>query len=290
MTNMGLWDEAVLEETCKNNLLIVDGLNLAFRWKHKGQSDFAADFIRTVQSFAKSYNCRKVVVLNDYKGSAFRKAIHPRYKADRKERFKDQTEEEKQKNAEFFDGHKRTMELCAKNFLLTQLEGVEADDTSCYFVEAFEDGEVFDHIWLISTDHDWDELLGERVSRFAYTTRKEFTIDNFYDTHGCETPEEFTSMKAIMGDPGDSVYGVDGIGKKRAYNLVREYGSSLDLALKLPIEGSQKYIENLNQSEEKLILNTQLVDLRSFHREAIAFPEWKNLDKLDAICEKLSGE
>ena len=25
-----------------NNLLLVDGLNLAFRWKHKGQRNFAA--------------------------------------------------------------------------------------------------------------------------------------------------------------------------------------------------------------------------------------------------------
>lgn len=287
---MGNWDEAVAEEINKNNLLIVDGLNLAFRWKHKGQNEFAADFINTVRSLAKSYLARKVVILTDFKGSSYRKELHPRYKADRKERYKDQTDEEKQKAAEFFEGFDRTVDLCYKNFPTLKVEGVEADDLMCYIVERFENGEDFSHIWLISTDQDWDEMLGERVSRFAYTSRKEFTIDNFYEEHGCDTTEQFTAMKAIMGDPGDSVYGVDGIGAKRAYNLVRQYGSALDLSLELPIEGKQMYIKNLNESGDKLVLNTQLVDLRGFSREAIAHPNWGNLEMLEKFCDELAGE
>ena len=36
------------------NLLIVDGLNVAFRWKHSKQLEFKHDYVRTVESLAKS--------------------------------------------------------------------------------------------------------------------------------------------------------------------------------------------------------------------------------------------
>ncbi|QIG66163.1 flap endonuclease [Vibrio phage Cilsick] len=288
---MNMWDMATEQALIpKNNLLIVDGLNLAFRYKHRGTSDFAADYVKTINSLAKSYHAREIVVLVDYKGSWYRKDIHPKYKFDRKAKFADQTDEEKLAAEMFFEDFNKAVELCECNFHVVKMEGVEADDNAAYLVEAFEDGEVFDHIWMISTDRDWDELLGDTVSRFSYTTRKEYTIDNFYEHHQCDDPEQYTSIKAIMGDPGDSVYGVGGIGAKRAYNLVRQYGDALDLATQLPIEGKQKYIIELNKSEEKLILNTQLVDLRSFHKEAIAFPSPENLLWLERICKELRGE
>ncbi|QKN84898.1 flap endonuclease [Vibrio phage AG74] len=288
---MNMWDMATEQALIpKNNLLIVDGLNLAFRYKHRGTSDFAADYVKTINSLAKSYHAREIVVLVDYKGSWYRKDIHPKYKFDRKAKFADQTDEEKLAAEMFFEDFNKAVELCECNFHVVKMEGVEADDNAAYLVEAFEDGEVFDHIWMISTDRDWDELLGGTVSRFSYTTRKEYTIENFYEHHQCDDPEQYTSIKAIMGDPGDSVYGVGGIGAKRAYNLVRQYGDALDLATQLPIEGKQKYIIELNKSEEKLILNTQLVDLRSFHKEAIAFPSPENLLWLERICKELRGE
>ncbi|AUG85243.1 flap endonuclease [Vibrio phage Chloris] len=288
---MNMWDMATEQALIpKNNLLIVDGLNLAFRYKHRGTSDFAADYVKTINSLAKSYHAREIVVLVDYKGSWYRKDLHPKYKFDRKAKFADQTDEEKLAAEMFFEDFNKAVELCECNFHVIKMEGVEADDTAAYLVEEFEDGEVFDHIWMISTDRDWDELLGETVSRFSYTTRKEYTIENFYEHHQCDDPEQYTSIKAIMGDPGDSVYGVGGIGAKRAYNLVRQYGDALDLATQLPIEGKQKYIIELNKSEEKLILNTQLVDLRSFHKEAIAFPSPENLLWLERICKELRGE
>jgi hypothetical protein len=34
--------------------LIVDFLNLAFRWKHQGRSDYRYDILKTVESLAQS--------------------------------------------------------------------------------------------------------------------------------------------------------------------------------------------------------------------------------------------
>jgi len=42
--------------------LIVDALNLAFRWKHQGRTDFRYDYQRTVESLAKSYDCKKLLL------------------------------------------------------------------------------------------------------------------------------------------------------------------------------------------------------------------------------------
>ena len=37
--------------------LVVDALNLAFRWKHQGRTDFRHDYVAVVKSLATSYNC-----------------------------------------------------------------------------------------------------------------------------------------------------------------------------------------------------------------------------------------
>ena len=286
--DMGNWDEVVEEALIPNdNLLIVDGLNLAFRWKHKGATNFAGEFVKTINSLAKSYHAGKVVVLADFRGSKWRKHLHPKYKFDRKAKYADQTEEEKAAAEQFFADFDDAIDLARKNFEVVKLEGVEADDTAAYLVEKYEDGEIFNHIWLISTDVDWDTLLGNTVSRFAYTSRKEFHIGNFYEDHQCDTPEQLVSVKALMGDAGDSVYGVEGVGSKRAYTLIRQYGDAMTIADSLPLDGNQKYIQALNESQDKIYLNVELVDLRSFHLEAILFADGNNVNILEEVCERL---
>ena len=43
--------------TPNGNLLVVDGLNLAFRWKHQKKEFFKVEYLRTIESLAKSYGC-----------------------------------------------------------------------------------------------------------------------------------------------------------------------------------------------------------------------------------------
>ena len=75
------------------NLLIVDGLNVAFRWKHSRQLEFKHDYVRTVESLAKSYNCGNIIILADG-GSTYRKRLAPDYKGNRAEKYAQQTEQE----------------------------------------------------------------------------------------------------------------------------------------------------------------------------------------------------
>jgi 5'-3' exonuclease len=72
-----------------NNLLLVDGLNLAFRWKARNnfpnEYNFSSRYASTVQSFANSYNASHIVVLGDM-GSFRRKSVYPEYKAKEKKK------------------------------------------------------------------------------------------------------------------------------------------------------------------------------------------------------------
>ena len=47
-------------EQNQNALMIVDALNLAFRYKHSGARNFAEDYLRTVQSLSKEAEARQV--------------------------------------------------------------------------------------------------------------------------------------------------------------------------------------------------------------------------------------
>ncbi len=76
----------------ENVLMIVDSLNLAFRYKHSGATDFAEDYLRTVKSLAKSYKAAKVIIAGDSGSSQYRKALDPEYKQNRKDKFEQQTE------------------------------------------------------------------------------------------------------------------------------------------------------------------------------------------------------
>jgi len=240
--------------------LIVDGLNLAFRWKHQGNLDFEYDYVRTVQSLAKSYNCGEIVVLGDG-GSDYRKEIYPEYKANRKERYAEQTPEEEQEFLEFLQEFSLTMkQLKSKGYLTLKYKGVEADDIASLIVQNRENLGL-DEIWLISSDKDWDLLIDDKVSRFSTVTRKETTVHN-WDEHYDFDPEYFLTYKCLTGDKGDNVPGVTGVGPKRATQLIEQYGDVFDIMASLPIDGRYKYIQNLNEfGSEGLEIGVKLMDL-----------------------------
>jgi len=269
----------------QNNLLLVDCLNFAFRFKHRGLTDFAAEYLNTIHSFAKSYGARTVVLLADKKYSKFRKHISPDYKGGRKDKYKDQTPEEEAQVKAFFEGYEKALELANKQFPNLRFAYVEADDLAAYLVKKV--SHRYEHTWLISSDGDWDELLADNVSRFSFVTRKEYTIDNFYELHGCDDPEQFISLKVLQGDSGDSVAGIEQVGAKRAYNLLREHGSALDIYDKIPLEGKQKFIQNVNESGDLILMNYELMDLPAFCEDAIAFPDSNNLVEIEEFCKCL---
>lgn len=262
------------------SLMVLDSLNLGFRWQHKGAVDFCEDYMRTVLSFKKSYKCDKLIIPCDMGSSSYRKAIYPEYKANRKEKYEKQTPEEAAKFMEFLEEMKLILQKYRDEgiYPVIGFPGVEADDIAAYIVRKRKKYGL-EQIWLISSDRDWNLLITQGVSQFSYVTRKEFTEDNWHEHY--EFPrDDYISIKCLMGDSGDNVLGVPGIGPKRAMQLVQEYGSTYDIISNLPISSKYKYITALNDfGADNLMLNYQLMDLETYCADAIGVENCKTLDQ-----------
>jgi 5'-3' exonuclease len=264
-----------------NTTLIVDALNLAFRWKHQGRTDFRFEYQKTVESLAKSYDCKRLIITADWGSSSYRKAISPDYKQNRKDKFAEQSEEERIAFEEFFEEFEASLDLLAEDYVVLRYKGVEADDLAAHLVKEREKYDL-EYIWLISSDRDWDLLIQENVARFSYVTRKEVRVDN-WNEHYNVTPEQYISLKCLTGDKGDNVPGITGIGPKRAEQLIAQYGSALDIYDAIPIEGKYKYIQELNANAKQLLVNYELMDLMTYCDEAIG------ADNLADIERKMNG-
>ena len=264
-----------------NSTLVVDALNLAFRWKHQGRTDFRYEYQSTVKSLAKSYDCRDIIITADWGSSTYRKEISPDYKQNRKDKFAEQSEEERIAFEEFFEEFEAALDLLEEDYPVLRYRGVEADDVAAHLVK-HKDKYDLEYIWLISSDRDWDLLIQEKVGRFSYVTRKEVRLDN-WNEHYEITPEEYISLKCLTGDKGDNVPGIPGIGPKRAVQLIRDYGDAMDIYNATPIESRYKYIQALNENAEQLLVNYELMDLMTYCDDAIG------QDNIEDIGRKLNG-
>lgn len=261
--------EASSETWC--NTLLVDSLNLGFRFKHSNATVFAEKYVDTVRSFAKSYECNRVIITGDW-GSAYRKKVLPSYKANREELRAKQTKEEAQEFIEFLNEYNRALDLLKCSYPVLKFKGVEADDIIAYICSKREEKNLGD-IWIISSDGDLDQLLNENVSRFAFSSRKEFTKENWHEHHSYNL-EDHLNIKCLMGDKGDNVPGVVGIGPKRAESIIKDYGSVYDIHAQLPIKSNYKYMQALNEFGDKLLTNVELMDLPEYCIEAIGKDEY----------------
>lgn len=252
-----------------NHVLVVDAMNLAFRWKPFKPSErvgkFADEFVATIESLARSYDAGQIIVTADMKGSSYRRELYPDYKGNRKTLTETQTEEEKIQIEQFFAEYERCLEAASKRHLVLRYPGVEADDIAAYIVKYRRDY-GFDQIWLISSDRDWDLLIKEDVHRFSTVTRKEITLDTWpYEV----PPEQYLCYKCLMGDKGDNIPGVPKVGPKTAAKLLNEYGTSFDIVDAIPLPGKYVYIQNVNASRDQILLNHELMDLETYCEEAI---------------------
>lgn len=287
-------DEEVYLES---NMLIVDGKNLGHRWRTlydnliketdgmdpeevhailESESEnyvFDSNLANTIASLKKSYECNTVVVLDDVSHSRFRKELYPEYKANRK--FKRDNEEENAKiiGAAFYNNLKRAVKYAGEVYNYIGIQGVEADDVASYIVNNMADN--FDHIWLVSSDEDWDQLIRDNVSKFNFQTRdnwknvtktgprpKETTTSNWFEHHLCNM-DTLLDVKVFNGDVSDNIQGVKGIGPKRAITLLEKYGSFEAIASKTPLPGKAQYIQQLNENINMLHTTRVLLDLNN---------------------------
>lgn len=263
----GIYELEMAQEPQGNNIMIVDSLNLAFRYKHTKRRDFAEDYYRTVKSLAKSYKANRIILTCDWGKSSYRKELYPEYKADREIKIAQQTEEEKEEFLNFFEDYEQAINYCSSSFAILKYKGVEADDIAAYLSYYIFTNDKND-IWLISSDKDWDLLINEHVHRFSYVTRKEYTLKNWHEHYEYEHALAL-DIKVLVGGK-DNVVGIPMVGAKRAHTLLKTYGDIFDICASLPLPGKAKYIQNVNEfGEDKILRNLQLIDKITYCKDAI---------------------
>ena len=243
------------------NLLLIDGNNLAYRWLQRiNYNDFASDYKRTVQSLTKSYEAIRTIVCFDFGKSYYRVDMYDEYKQNRK---KPKEEEEAKKYEDFFAVLNNLPEELEETL---KFRGIEADDILAFLVDKLSIN--YEHTWVISSDKDLYQLLDNNVSIYNIFGRKEITKDILQETFNV-TPDEYLLSRIIEGDKSDNIVGVEGIGPKRAQGLAKEYKTFEALIKALPIKGRAKYIHNLNMSKDILYRNEKLINLKKYNLDAL---------------------
>jgi 5'-3' exonuclease len=245
-----------------NNLLIIDANNLSYRWLQRpNYSNFGPDFIRTIQSLAKSYEAARTIVCFDFGKSYYRMDMHDEYKGTRK---KPQDEDEIKKFEDFFAVLNDLPDQLDEEVL--KFRGVEADDILAWITQNI--SEKYDHTWVVSSDRDLYQLVDDNISIFNIFGRREVTVDSLSEDFDV-TPSEYMLSRIIEGDKSDNILGIEGIGPKRAQTLAREHKTLDALLNALPIKGRSKYIQNLNAGKDVLVRNEKLINLKKYCEDAI---------------------
>lgn len=245
-----------------NNLLVIDGNNVSYRYIQRANYDsYEEDFKRTVSSLARSYKASRTIVCFDFGKSYYRKALLEDYKGTRKQA---ETEEEIAHAEKFFAVLNRLPDELDEEVL--KFRGIEADDTIAYITQNV--SPRYEHTWIVSSDKDIIQLVDDNISIFNIFSRKEITKQYLQDELQL-TPSEFMLSRIIEGDKGDNIIGIEGIGPKRAQTLARDYKTLDKLLAALPIKSKAQYIANLNAGRERLIRNETLINLKGYHQIAI---------------------
>ncbi len=207
------------------NLIIIDGNSIINRAYYGVRplstmsgipTNAIYGFMNIMLKYIEDYKPDYLCVAFDLKAPTFRHKMYEAYKAQRKGMPDDLAEQMP---------HLKEL-LTAMNILQLSLEGYEADDiigTVCRLCD--ENGIKCN---VVTGDKDDLQLASGNTSILLTTTRMGQTTTEVLDDKGVfdkygVTPEEFISVKALMGDSSDNIPGVKGIGEKTAFDLMSHF-------------------------------------------------------------------
>jgi DNA polymerase-1 len=219
-----------MSEEFKQNrkLLLIDGNSIINRsfFALAGRSNLTAPdgtptgalntYLNTLFKFIEDCKPTHICTLFDVREKTFRHHLYDGYKAKRKG-MPDELAVQMPILKEILD---------AMRMVRYELPGYEADDLiGTYAKMAEKDG--FD-VCILSGDKDDFQLIDSHTVVLMPVAKAGKTTTEVYDLAALMerfhiSPEEFITLKAIMGDPSDNIPGVRGIGEKGAIDLVTKY-------------------------------------------------------------------
>jgi len=135
------------------------------------------------------------------------------------------------------------------------IPGYEGDDI-CYAIAQLNSNVGIYQSLVVSSDKDLLQLVRPDVSCYDPIKKQIVKEDNFREIVGLDR-EDFVLYKALMGDAGDDVPGIKGIGPGRAMKLISKY-KTVDALVNNMDEKEGKFIRG---KREELERNLELVDI-----------------------------
>jgi DNA polymerase-1 len=142
---------------------------------------------------------------------------------------------------------------------LISIDKIEADDVIGYLTNQLDK-----EITIVSSDKDYLQLVSDKITIYSPIKKKFYDEDLVLTEYGV-TPKNFLTQKILLGDSGDNVPGVKGLGSKTMLKHFPELGSSKQITLDDILEkceGKHKILESIKNYEFQLRINKKLMDLK----------------------------
>lgn len=217
---------------------------------------------------------------------SWRRYMYPDYKLNREPK----TDEERDARKVFHEQIKLTYKIL-HHFPVRQFlqYGMEGDDLAYWICRRYAQTQTADtdkkEYICVTVDRDWLQLVDKNTKVWFSDSQTMVDRHNFQSVSGCINTEEFLLRKSILGDTGDNVKGVRGVGEKTYNKFANECFTLEDFANCIP-----KVDEQIDEAR----FSRMLVDLSCFpytpdldrHLHEISLPE-PDLVKARQLFEEL---
>lgn len=145
---------------------------------------------------------------------------------------------------------------------------IEADDVIGYLVEKFEQNPETDKITIMSADQDFLQLVSNKTEVYSPTKKKNYGKNQVMEEYLIH-PNNFISYKMLLGDSGDNVPGIGGLGPKKVLKLFPELKDEHILTVEDLLkkakdnENDNQLYTKVLQFERQLRLNERLMSLKN---------------------------
>ena len=230
-------------------------------------------FLKSVGYAIKLYQPTRVVLVFDGQGnSTNKKYLYADYKANRTnikvtnwKVFGDKNEV----SESMANQMGRLIEYCTQlPVSMISIPKIEADDVIGYLTKKFEANPEVDEVTIMSADKDFLQLVSKKTSIYSPTKKKTYRPEDVLEEYQIHS-HNFINYKLLMGDAGDNVPGIQGLGPKKLIKLFPE----LLLPKQLEIEDLLKKAQDnedknplytkVLQFARQLDINYQLMSLKN---------------------------
>lgn len=257
-----------------SHVLLVDSLNTFFRCfsiinHHNSNGDHIGGltgYLKSVAFAIRLINPTKVILIFDGQGSSTNKRyLYPEYKGNRDiQTIRNWGFDKKEDEIEAMTSQLiRLVEYCKLlPVQMLSIDKIEADDVIGHLSNQFPK-----KVTIMSADQDFLQLVSDKIHVYSPTKKKFYTPKEVLDEYGVLV-ENFIYYKVLMGDKGDNVPGIRGLGEKKLFKLFPMLGKSqmsLESIKELAIENKEENIlfERINDFSKQLDINYKLMNLSS---------------------------